>query len=88
VLVVVDVVVAVVVVDALVVGSVAIGGSSARAAAAAPLPKRTVVASVAISSLRAMGWDYRRFRTFFRTSDRAGGPLDQRDPIPFDPTRT
>jgi hypothetical protein len=60
VLVVVDVVVAVVVVDALVVGSVAIGESSARAAAAAPLPKRTIVASVAISLWRAMGRDYRR----------------------------
>ena len=61
VLVVVDVVGAVVVVGALVVGSVVVGGSSARAAATAPLPKRTIVASVAISFWRAMGRDYRRF---------------------------
>jgi hypothetical protein len=48
------------VVSVLVVGSVVVGGESARAAAAAPLPKRTNVASVAISFLRAMGRDYRR----------------------------
>ena len=54
------VVVAVVVVGALVVGSVVVGGASARAAAAAPLPKRTTVASVAVSFWRAMGRDYRR----------------------------
>jgi hypothetical protein len=60
VLVVVDVVVAVVGVGALVVGSLVVGGSSARAAAAAPLPKRTTVASVAVSFWRAMGRDYRR----------------------------
>ena len=60
VLVVVDVVVAVVVVVALVVGSVGVGGASARAAAAAPLPKRTTVASVAVSFRRAMRRDYRR----------------------------
>jgi hypothetical protein len=58
VLVVVDVVVAVVVVDSLVVGSVVVGGASARAAAATPLPKRTTVASVAISFGRATGRDY------------------------------
>ena len=50
----------VVVVSVLVVGSVVVGGVSARAAAAAPLPKRTIVASVAISFRRAMGRDYRR----------------------------
>jgi hypothetical protein len=60
VLVVADVVDAVVVVCALVVGSVVMGGSSARAAAAAPLPKRTRVASVAVSLRRAMRPDYRR----------------------------
>jgi hypothetical protein len=60
VVVVVDVVVAVVVVGALVGGSVGMGGASARAAAAAPLPKRTTVASAAISFWRAMGRDYRR----------------------------
>jgi hypothetical protein len=49
------------VVSVLVVGSVVVGGESARAAAAAPLPKRTIVASVAISFLRAMGRDYRRY---------------------------
>jgi hypothetical protein len=43
------VVVAVVVVGALVVGSVVVGGASARAPAAAPLPKMTTVVSVAIS---------------------------------------
>ena len=48
------------VVSVLVVGSVVVGGESARAAAAAPLPKRTIVASVAISLWRAMGRDYRR----------------------------
>ena len=48
------------VVSVLVVGSVVVGGESARAAAAAPLPKRTNVASVAISVRRAMGMDYRR----------------------------
>jgi hypothetical protein len=47
------------VVSVLVVGSVVVGGESARAAAAAPLPKRTIVASVAISFWRAMGRDYR-----------------------------
>jgi hypothetical protein len=50
----------VVVVSVLVVGSVIVGGESARAAAAAPLPKRTIVASAAISFRRAMGRDYRR----------------------------
>jgi hypothetical protein len=49
------------VVSVLVVGSVVVGGESARAAAAAPLPKRTIVASAAISFWRAMGRDYRRF---------------------------
>jgi len=48
------------VVSVLVVDSVVVG-ESARAAAAAPLPKRTIVASVAISFLRAMGRDYRRY---------------------------
>ena len=57
---VVDAVDAVEVVGALVVGSVVIGGSSARVAAAAPLPKSSTVASVAISVWRAMERDYRR----------------------------
>ena len=48
------------VVSVLVVGSFVVGGESARAAAAAPLPKMTIVASVAISFWRAMGRDYRR----------------------------
>jgi hypothetical protein len=48
------------VVSVLVVGSVVLGGESPRAAAAAPLPKRIIVASVAISFWRAMGRDYRR----------------------------
>jgi len=48
------------VVSVLVVRSVVVGGESARAAAAAPLPKMTIVASVAISLRRAMGRDYRR----------------------------
>jgi hypothetical protein len=54
VLVVVDVVVAVVVVGALVVGSVVVGGSSASAAVATPLPKRTIVASAGTSFLGTM----------------------------------
>ena len=49
-----------VVVSVLIVGSVVVGGESARAAAAAPLPKMTIVASVASSFWRAMGQDYRR----------------------------
>ena len=73
VLVVVDVVVAVVVVGALVVGSVVVGGSSARAAVAAPLPKRTIVASVPINLWRAMGCDYRRLSSTPLYSDRDGG---------------
>ena len=48
------------VISVLVVGSVVVGGESARAAAAAPLAKRTIIASVAISFWRAMGRDYRR----------------------------
>lgn len=72
VLVVVDVVVAVVVVGALVVGSVVVGGSSARAVAA-PLPKRTIVASVPINLWRAMGCDYRRLSSTPLYSDRDGG---------------
>ena len=47
---------AVAVVSALVVGSVVVGGESASAAAAAPLTKRTIVASVAISFRRVTGW--------------------------------
>jgi succinate dehydrogenase/fumarate reductase flavoprotein subunit len=49
----------VVVVCALVVGSVVAGGASARAAAAAPLPKRTTVARIAVRFRRAMRRDYR-----------------------------
>jgi len=49
------------VVTVLVVESVVVGGESARAAAAAPLPKRTIAASVVISLRRAMGRDYRRY---------------------------
>ena len=42
------------VVSVLVVGSFVVGGESARAAAAAPLPKMTIVASVAISFWKTM----------------------------------
>lgn len=68
VLVVVDVVVVAVVVGALVVGSVVVGGASARAAAAAaPLPKRTAVASVAISFGRTTDGIIRACRPCFCT---------------------
>jgi len=61
------------VVSVLVVGSVVVGGGeSARAAAAAPLPNRTTVASVAISFWRAMGRDYRRSSNLLLCK-RAGG---------------
>ena len=68
VVVVVDVVVVAVVVGALVVGSVVVGGASARAAAAAaPLPKRTAIASVAISFGRTTDGIIRACRTCFCT---------------------
>jgi len=54
------VVVVVSVVSVLVVGSVVVGGESARAAAAAPLPKRTTVASVGTSFFRPTTPDYGR----------------------------
>jgi hypothetical protein len=60
--VVVSVLVVVVVVGVLVVGSVVVGGESARAAAAAPLPKRTTVASVGTSLFATTTPDYRRIR--------------------------
>ncbi len=63
----------VVVVSVLVVGSVVVGGESASAAAAAPLPKRTIVASVAISFWRAMGRIIGASRICFCASDRAEG---------------
>ena len=76
VVVVVDVVVVAVVVGALVVGSVVVGGASARAAAAAaPLPKRTAVASVAISFGRTTDGIIRACRTCFWTKR---GPEDDR----------
>ena len=79
VLVVVDVVVVAVVVGALVVGSVVVGGASARAAAAAaPLPKRTAVASVAISFGRTTDGIIRACRTASVQGDWAGGRSHRR----------
>ena len=71
-------VVVVAVVSVLVVGSVVVGGESARAAAAAPLPKRTIVASVAISLRRAMGRDYRRLSNMLLCRRRTGGRSHRR----------
>ena len=68
----------VVVVSVLVVGSVVVGGESACAAAAAPLPKRTTVASVAISFRRTMGRDYRRLSNVLVCRRSAGGRSHRR----------
>jgi hypothetical protein len=74
VLVVVDVVV---VVGALVVGPVVVGEASARAAAAAaPLPKRTTVASVATTCFGTTIPDYRRITPALRSL--ACGPSPRR----------
>jgi len=62
------------VVSVLVVGSVVVGGGeSARAAAAAPLPNRTIVASVAISFWRAIDGIIGARPICFCASDRADG---------------